>query len=305
MRWKMYKLFLLEPLVFDNWNSRFPTMGFLAFAAFLTAIFSGVILAVPFNINAPFDSIQLFLITNPYAGFVRSLHYWSAQLFLILTLIHIYEYLLSGRERNMKGGPWFRLGFTIPALFFVMISGFILKGDAEAIMARQILCGLLESIPLVGKDIGYGVVGGENDFQLIYVHHICTATIILWIEIIEHSRIFWPRARVIVNTFCVSALLATAFPVFIHNRDVEFLRGPWYFAGMQEIMHWITNPLTVMMIILLLFFIYIALPFVPQKSSSRLKVVLLNICIIYLLCSIFNLYFRAPDWTVTMPWNKM
>ncbi len=67
------------------------TYGQIAFASFLITALSGVLLAIPFDIKNPFDSISIILLTNPAANLFRIIHYWSAQFFLVFTILAFLE----------------------------------------------------------------------------------------------------------------------------------------------------------------------------------------------------------------------
>lgn len=137
----MEKLFnILKRLLVES-------MGGIATSSLLICTVSGVFLAIPFDIVNPLDSISLMLIDNPAAAFIRNIHFWSAQVFLVFTILHIIDHFIQKSEINVSGGVWLRLTLSLPVLFFVMISGFILKGDSDAFSAYRILSSLIERIP--------------------------------------------------------------------------------------------------------------------------------------------------------------
>ena len=70
------------------WRS-IPPLGMLAFAAFVVCALTGIMLIPAYLPGAAMDSLALLLLKNPAGVFVRSLHYWSAQAFLVLTLAHL------------------------------------------------------------------------------------------------------------------------------------------------------------------------------------------------------------------------
>ncbi|MFN3695016.1 MAG: DUF4405 domain-containing protein, partial [Ignavibacterium sp.] len=108
----------------DFWNLPF---GNIATASFIIAVVSGVFLAIPYDVKNPYESISALLLINPAAVFFRNVHYWSAQIFLVFTIIHIIDHLRRETEYKVKDGVWFRLTVSILTTFFVMLSGFILK----------------------------------------------------------------------------------------------------------------------------------------------------------------------------------
>ena len=109
----------------------------------------------------------MMLIANPSASFIRSLHYWSAQIFLIFIIFHIWDHLRKSTEMQVKKWVWVRLAISILAVFLVMLTGFILKGDADSIQARRILETLLNDIPLIGSYISFSLLGKTDDFHFI------------------------------------------------------------------------------------------------------------------------------------------
>lgn len=72
--------------------------GQAATASFLLCAASGVVLALPYDVHNAWASVSKMMIFNPWAAFFRNFHYWTAQLFLISTLIHILDY---GLRRNL------------------------------------------------------------------------------------------------------------------------------------------------------------------------------------------------------------
>jgi hypothetical protein len=282
----------------------FDTFGAIATASFLICAVSGIVLAVPYDVSNPFKSITLILITNPAASFFRNLHYWSAQFFLIFTILHIWDHLKAGTEKNQTHGIWLRLTFSILFVFFVMITGFLLKADTDSIQAKRIIAALIETIPLIGRIISTGLLGSEKDFQIVYIHHIATATIFLTIIIWEHARSLWTRFSTFLVTLVVITILSILFHAPINDHSSPVVKGPWYFVGLQEILHWVSNPGWVMLFILLIVGLVYLLYFVPQLKGKFLKKTLLLLLIIYLVLTVVGYFFRGENWTWQLPWQK-
>ena len=168
------------------------TYGRFSLALFVICIVSGIFIAIPYNVNKPYESISLIMIANPVASLFRNLHYWSAQLFLILSMLHIYDHFSRKEGIRLKPGLWARLSVGVLIILLAMLTGFLLKADADALQARRILNSLITGIPLVGNLLDYSLLGKEGNFQLIYVHHIATFTIFIAVIVFEHTRKFWP-----------------------------------------------------------------------------------------------------------------
>ncbi|MFC2088065.1 DUF4405 domain-containing protein [Calditrichota bacterium] len=297
----MKHLYKIQIKFFDTWNKLLPTAGQLSAASFFIAAISGVVLALAFDIKNPLQSLQIVLISNSNATFFRNLHYWSGQLFLVFALWHFYEHLFIGSEKNVPKGIWLRLVILIPIIFYIMLSGFILKDDSEAVLAKQIFNGLIETIPIWGGELRFAILGPGKDYQIIYVHHAATATIFAVLIIIEHTRRIWAEWIPLVYVLSVTVILGFIYPISLHTSFDPIVKGPWYFLGLQELLHWTANPFWVVLAGFILLIILYILPNVSKKKVSVLKYGLFLLFIFYCLLSIVGWMFREENWEFTLP----
>ncbi len=286
---------------FNSWNKFFPTAGELSTSSFFIVIISGVALIIPFDISSPFQSLQILSLTNAGGVFFRNIHYWSAQIFFVTFLWHIFEHLFFCTEKEIANGMWIRLVLSIPFVLYLMLTGFILKGDSEAIMASQIFSGLIETLPFIGDEVEFALLGKENDFQIIYAHHIATFSIFIFVIIIEHTKRIWTDWLSIVYVCSICVIFSAIFPATLHNGLNQIIKGPWYFIGLQEILHWTVYPeylLSGLLLILMLFYLLIK---TSDKLSKRIKFVLLIMLFIYFSFSIVGWLFRGENWQFVFP----
>ena len=282
----------------------FDTYGQMSIGFFLICVISGILLAIPYDINSPYSSLGSMLIGNPWAVFFRNIHYWSAQFFLILMLLHSWEYIKESKKITLKSGIWFRLTISILITFWVMLSGFILKADTDSLQARRILESLISSIPFMGDIISYSILGPEGDFQIIYVHHIATTTIFLSIIILEHARTIWGKMKTFLILLIFSGIISYVFQAPLHNNYDLVMKGPWYFLGLQEILHWLGNPAISLIVILLVLLIIYFIPKIKTRYFISLKRILLYSFYIYILLTVIGYFFRGENWQWIWPWQK-
>lgn len=281
------------------------TFGWIAVAALLICALTGVLLAIPYDVRSPYDSVARLLITNAPASFVRNLHYWSAQLFLIFSLLHLYDHFKRSTENNIRSrGIWFRLTLSLAFIIYVMISGFILKADNDSLQARRILSTLLESIPLAGNLLQQTFIGPEQNWQIIYIQHIATATIIIFLSVFEHARTIWVKMRTFVAVFLFTALLSSFFRAPFNGMHESVMKGPWYFVGLQELLHWVAWPWTIMAGTFLLLLVIYFIPVVKEPARRRIKIGLLVFIVLYGFLSITGFFFRGENWRWQWPWLK-
>lgn len=276
-------------LKYDSW-------GFLAIANFLICAVSGVFLAIPYDVNHAFDSIVQMLLTNPDASFLRNAHYWSAQLFLIFTILHTWEYLKADKTKKTKSGVWLRLVISLIFVFYVMISGFILKADNDSLQARQIIEALAEGIPWLGGLLAYSLIGKEESLQILYVHHIATATIFLTIIILEHAKTIWTKGRTFFITALIISVLSFFFRAPLHNTVSPVVKGPWYFLGLQEILHWMTHPIWLLLILAAFLVLIYLIPKQGKQISNISRRIVLYAFYIYMGLTAIAYFFRGENW---------
>jgi len=280
---------------------RIPPLGLLSLAAFVIAAVTGMMLVPVFRPDAALDSLVLLSLKNPAGAYVRSAHYWSAQLFLALTLAHIADHLLQHSEKIVHFGVWLRLVLAIPVVFAVMLSGFLLRGDASAAQAREVLRSLLGLIPWLGSVVTPMLTGAGSDLSVIYLHHACTATIILWLITVEHARRILPGARASVWLLPPSLLLALLFVPGLAWQAAAVEKGPWYLVGLQELLHWMPHPQVALWFGALILAGLMVLPKLSLRARSGTMTALVLATGAYAVMTTAALGFRGDGWQFTKP----
>lgn len=277
------------------------TFGTLALSMFWLVIVSGILLAIPFKIQDPYLSISGIILGNPWASTIRNAHYWSSQFFLIFTLIHLYDHFHFRKKIGMKPGMAIRLGAGVLIILMAMLSGFLLKADADSIQARQILNSLIQSIPLIGKSLAYSFLGDDKSFLLIYVHHIATLTIFIAIIMVEHSRKFWPKLSEFTLTTAGIVLMSIFLNAPLHDNFTQTVKGPWYFVGFQELLHWLNHPGWSLLIVLGILAGVSIVNTAKSKITWPIKRGFLLFTAFYLFLTVVGLFFRGEAWRFAYP----
>ncbi len=280
------------------------TFGTLALALFWWVVLSGVLLAVPYDVTQPYLSLGKIILLNPWASLVRNIHFWSAQFFLILTFFHLYDHFRERRAVHSAAGLWLRLTLGLLVVFLAMLTGFLLKGDADSSQARLILERLISEIPFAGDILVRSLLGEKGNLLLIYVHHVATFTVFLSVIILEHSKKIWPAFRewVMVSFFIIALSLFVTAP--LHDTLNGTVKGPWYFVGLQEILHFLGHPARILLPVVFLLLLLYLIPFVPLNRSFLLRRLLLLFTGVYLILTLSGLFFRGENWRFILPWQS-
>ena len=283
-------------------TSRWGTFGDLATAAFVIAAASGVALAVPYDTADGYGSIAAMLLANPAAAFFRNMHYWAGQACLLLTLLHVWDRLRTRGEQRVSRGVWLRLALALPLLAFILLSGFMLRGDADARQALRIVTEATSQVPLAGRMLATLVFGATERLDLLYVQHAATATIVVLLFIIEHARRVWPRPAALVAVTLATGVVSLFLSPGLHDGVDPIVKGPWYFLGLQEILHWTPWPLAAVLGGIAAVGALYALHAMRPDRAAGTKLVLLALVAIYAGLCAAGALLRGENWTYAPAW---
>ena len=177
----MFKEFIkhLFPRVTLKKNLRFTytlCLGGLSFTAFIMLVISGVLLAVYYipEPNQADDSI-IFIEENVTGGkYIRNLHRFSSNAFLILMFLHILRVILTGAFLSRKYN-WVIGLFLLFLSIFTGYTGYLLPMDQLSYWATQTGAELIKILPF--GDYIYNIIipdtiGGRLSLIRFYALHI-------------------------------------------------------------------------------------------------------------------------------------
>ena len=185
-----------------------------------------------------------------------------------------------------------------------MLSGFILKADGDSMQAHRILSSLIASLPWVGTMLQQTFIGPESNLQVLYIQHAATATVILFVIIMEHARSLKVNLRTFLITIGIITLVSFLFRAPVNGLNDAVMKGPWYFIGLQETLHWVTNPLIIKLTLTILLALFYLIPWVKPLYSRLIKRFFMIIIILYSLFTIVGFFFRGPMWQWQWPWEN-
>ena len=170
-------------------------LGGLSFTAFLILIVSGILLALYYTPepNNAYNSI-IFIEENVSGGkYIRNLHRFASNTFLILIFLHILRVIYTGAFLSRKYN-WVIGLFLLFFSIFTGYTGYLLPMDQLAFWATQTGAELIKILPF--GDYIYNIlipdgVGGRLTLIRFYILHI----IIMPISIIILSFIHFFKVR--------------------------------------------------------------------------------------------------------------
>jgi quinol-cytochrome oxidoreductase complex cytochrome b subunit len=281
-----------------------------------TAIFLALILTVTgalemfYYIPTPDQaalSIQTLTFLVPFGGLLRNLHFWAAQLFIIVSAVHLMRVIFTGSY-----APPRRFNYLLGLVLFVIsilmnFTGYILRWDQGIQWALVVGTNLIKSIPFIGTPLYQALMGGSQPGSAtlirFYAWHIFglmipAAFLIGWhaFRVRRDGGIALPppalrtdtqriprselvRREILAMLFSGSALLVlsifTAAPIAPPIVEMTSLTGevraPWFFLWVQQMLKWgdpfIWGVLTPLIVLVIIALI----PYIfPRPSESEL-----------------------------------
>ena len=252
-------------------------------------------------------SVQTISYLVPFGGLLRNIHFWSAQLLLIVSAVHLARIVFTGSY-----APPRRFNYLLGLALFVLsilldFTGYVLRWDQGIQWALVVGTNLLKTIPLLGNFFYVLATGGTQiglpTLIRFYAWHIFGLTVTAVILMIWHSfrvrrdggiavppphlrtdherttRNELVRREVLAMLFISAALiLLSAFfpapiaPPFTDTTSLSSTaRAPWFFLWVQQILKWGDPFFWGVLIPIVLLLVLILIPYVfPKPSQSEL-----------------------------------
>lgn len=218
-------------------------------------------------------SVQTITYLVPFGGFIRNLHYWSAQLLLIVSAIHLLRVVFTAAYRSPRRFNYL-LGLGLFVLSILLdFTGYILRWDVDICYPLLTGTNLLKTIPLIGNFLhGLALGGGEacsTGLLRFYIWHIFGLTIAAVILMVWHAfrvrrdgGIAVPPPQLRTDSSRISRnelvrrevlamlvvgilliLLSSFVPAPIaaamtNNTNAGQARAPWFFLWVQQMLKW-------------------------------------------------------------------
>lgn len=213
--------------------------GSKSFAFLLISVISGCVVALQFNLSEPFYSAAALDLIVPFGWFWRSIHFYSSQLFFVLSCVHMAVIVANGSLLRMPFRQWFKLILSLLVILLLLFTGYVLRADTTGEAAGFIAESIALSIPLFG-DLVNAVLFAIAKVGLgrIYANHVIGLAFLWLVLSWDHIR----RYRLDFVQQGKDILLFLLFCVFVPapleqvGLNPQSIKGPWFFLGVQELL---------------------------------------------------------------------
>ena len=253
-----------------------------------------------------YASVRLLVDQVRFGRFIRNIHYWSANLLVVVVLLHMLRVFFTESFRAPRRFNWL-IGLCL--LGFVLISnftGYLLPWDQLAYWAVTISTGMMEYIPLIGTTLQNIIRGGTEmspaTLSNFFVFHVSLMPLCFLLFLPLH---FWRirkdggvvPPRTVGDEAAASPRMAPAVPDLVIREAALGLaataaifllaatldaplqdsanpglspnptKAPWYFMGLQELMLHFHPLFAVFVIPLIVVGLLIYLPYVRYDAD--------------------------------------
>ena len=140
----------------------FYCFGGITFTLIIVQLLTGLILSVYYTPSEAeaYRSIQRLHQTVPLGLVLRSMHHWTANLMVVMVILHMFRVFITGSYKNPR-----ELNWIAGALLFAMtlsfgFTGYLLPWDQKAYWATVVGTNMLGSVPVIGPSLAAMVRGG-------------------------------------------------------------------------------------------------------------------------------------------------
>lgn len=112
-------------------------LGGITLFGFVILLATGVLMAQFYNPSpaGAHDSVVYLITQVPFGDFIRSVHFWAANLVMVTVLLHLMRVFYTGSYKRPREANWFvGLGLLAVTLGFIF-TGTVLKWDQEGVEA--------------------------------------------------------------------------------------------------------------------------------------------------------------------------
>jgi len=276
-------------------------LGGMAATLFVLLAVSGVLQLFSYSADssAAYQSIIDMYAPGSPAGLVRNLHYWSGNLLVIVTFLHLLRVYLTGGLGMGRRLNWL-VGLSLFLLIlFTNFTGYLLPWDQLAFWAVTIFTNMVGYLPLFGDQLGELLRGstevGPATLANFFAIHVGLIPPLIVLLLIYH---FWlirkagglvrdssgEKPPLMVDTvptlvakeaavgfglcgliFVFSALVdAPLADIANPGQSPNPAKAAWYFMGLQELLLHFHPVLVICVIPLLMLGLLTLLPFVKD-----------------------------------------
>lgn len=140
----------------------FYCFGGITFTLIIVQLLTGLFLSVHYTPSEAeaYRSIQRLHQTVPLGLVLRSMHHWTANLMVVMVILHMFRVFITGSYKNPRELNWIAGTLLFAMTLSFGFTGYLLPWDQKAYWATVVGTNMLGSVPVIGPSLAAMVRGG-------------------------------------------------------------------------------------------------------------------------------------------------
>ncbi len=282
--------------------------GWLTIACMLIQVITGVLLLFYYkpNVEEAYSSVQYIMTSVQFGSFIRSLHSWGSDLFILCASVHMFSVFFMKAYRKPREILWMSGVIMFLIAMGFGFTGYVLPWNESSYFGTIIALAETEKLPIIGSMLAGFLKGGNHVTSVtltkmfavhtgllplltiiflglhLYLNKIYQYSIPIGIsnvnKTISNYNDFFYRACItwlillaLTVTFALvlPADTGKAFDIYNLTAPPEGIQPDWYFMFLFQTLKSenIIPPALTVAIILILFLFWLAVPLLDKNAS--------------------------------------
>jgi cytochrome b6 len=173
-------------------------MGGVTLFLFIIQVFTGILLLLYYQsgVDSGYESVRFLMTKVNFGWLIRSIHSWSANLFIFFIFVHMFSTFFTRAFRKPRELTWITGFFLLLLAMGFGFSGYLLPWNELAFFATKVGTDIAGAVPVVGNAIKIVLRGGEDvtgaTLSRFYAFHVALIpaifTIVLGLHLLFIQR---------------------------------------------------------------------------------------------------------------------
>jgi cytochrome b6 len=145
-------------------NSVWYYFGGVSLFFFIIQVITGILLLFYYkgSSDLAFESIQFIMSKVQFGWLIRSIHAWSANLFILAAFIHMFSTYFERSYRKPREITWVTGMIMFFLALFFGFSGYLLPWNELAFFATKVGSDIAGAVPIIGEPLKIFIRGGDD-----------------------------------------------------------------------------------------------------------------------------------------------
>ncbi len=323
-------------------------LGLVGFFLFVVLTVSGLVLMLYYvpHTSGAYRSMKDLQYAVAFGAFLRNAHRWAAHGMVAVVFLHMCRVFFTGAYKPPREFNWV-VGVGLLLLTLALsFTGYLLPWDQLAYWAITVGTSIVAYFPLLGPQARYLLLGGHEIGQAallrFYVLH-CVALPLAMAGLLalhfwrvrkdgglcapphasQRRVTAWPHLvlrELLVLVIVVAAVNAFALLVDAPLEEIADAtrtpnpaKAPWYFLGLQELVHY-GAMLGGVVVPTALVLALVALPYLDThprgvgvwfaRERRLANALFAAVALALVAVTVIGTFFRGPNWGWVLPWTR-